>query len=52
MMAGATPRWADILAMAQRAEQVGFDSVWLPDHFLIEPLAEAGSPVGRGNAGR
>lgn len=34
MMAGATPRWADMLAMAQRAEQVGFDSVWIADHFI------------------
>ncbi len=31
-MAGKTPRWADILAMAQAAEEVGFDSVWISDH--------------------
>lgn len=31
-MAGATPRWSDILAMAQAAEAVGFDSVWVSDH--------------------
>lgn len=31
-MAGATPRWPDILAMAQTAEAVGFDSVWISDH--------------------
>ena len=30
------PRWADIRAVAQRAEAVGFDSVWLVDHFLWE----------------
>jgi probable F420-dependent oxidoreductase len=26
--------WADIAAMARRAEEVGFDSFWLPDHLL------------------
>jgi alkanesulfonate monooxygenase SsuD/methylene tetrahydromethanopterin reductase-like flavin-dependent oxidoreductase (luciferase family) len=34
MMGGATPGWRDMLAMAQRAEQVGFDSVWIADHFI------------------
>lgn len=31
-MAGRTPRWADILAMARAAETIGFDGVWLSDH--------------------
>lgn len=31
-MAGRTPRWDDILAMAQRAESIGFDAVWVSDH--------------------
>ena len=31
---GRTPRWADILAMARRAEDVGFDSLWVPDHLI------------------
>ena len=31
-MDGRTPRWSDILAMAQAAESVGFDSVWVSDH--------------------
>ena len=31
-MDGSTARWSDIMAMAQRAEQVGFDSIWLADH--------------------
>jgi hypothetical protein len=26
---GATPRWGDVLAMARRAEAVGFDSLWV-----------------------
>ena len=34
-MDGATPRWRDILALARRAEEVGFDSVWVPDHLLF-----------------
>jgi len=34
-MDGVTPRWSDIIAMAQRAEEVGFDSVWIPDHLLF-----------------
>jgi hypothetical protein len=33
-MDGETPRWADILAMARRAEAVGFDSLWVPDHLI------------------
>ncbi len=31
-MDGATPRWADIRAMAEEAERVGFDAVWVSDH--------------------
>lgn len=31
-MDGATPRWADILAMSVAAERVGFDSIWVSDH--------------------
>ena len=29
------PRWNDLKAMAQYAEAVGFDSIWLPDHLVI-----------------
>jgi alkanesulfonate monooxygenase SsuD/methylene tetrahydromethanopterin reductase-like flavin-dependent oxidoreductase (luciferase family) len=29
---GNTPRWSDLAALARRAEEVGFDSVWVPDH--------------------
>jgi len=32
---GRGPRWADIAALARRAEEVGFDSFWLPDHLLF-----------------
>jgi probable F420-dependent oxidoreductase len=34
MLDGATPRWSDLQAMARLAEDVGFDSLWFPDHVL------------------
>jgi len=34
-MDGVTPRWSDVLAMARRAEEIGLDSVWIPDHLLF-----------------
>jgi alkanesulfonate monooxygenase SsuD/methylene tetrahydromethanopterin reductase-like flavin-dependent oxidoreductase (luciferase family) len=43
-MGGATPRWADILALARRAEELGFDSAWVPDHLLFRFLD--GGPIG------
>lgn len=33
---GTTPRWADIRTMAERAEEVGFDSLWVVDHLLYQ----------------
>lgn len=30
-----TPRWADISAMALRAEEVGLDSIWVEDHLIF-----------------
>jgi len=33
--AGRTPRWRDLLTMAQVAEDVGFDSLWVVDHLLV-----------------
>jgi probable F420-dependent oxidoreductase len=33
-MEGGTARWSDLLAMAQAAEAVGFDSLWLADHLI------------------
>jgi alkanesulfonate monooxygenase SsuD/methylene tetrahydromethanopterin reductase-like flavin-dependent oxidoreductase (luciferase family) len=33
---GGTPRFRDILDIAQTAEEVGFDIVWVPDHFLMQ----------------
>jgi alkanesulfonate monooxygenase SsuD/methylene tetrahydromethanopterin reductase-like flavin-dependent oxidoreductase (luciferase family) len=41
-MAGGTARWSDLLAMAERAEALGFDSLWLVDHFWYQfPLDDA-----------
>jgi alkanesulfonate monooxygenase SsuD/methylene tetrahydromethanopterin reductase-like flavin-dependent oxidoreductase (luciferase family) len=34
-VASPVPRWADIVAMARLAEDVGFDSLWVPDHGLL-----------------
>ncbi len=39
-MAGRTPRWSDVLVMAQTVEAMGFDSFWLPDHLLFRPAGE------------
>ena len=35
MMDGETPRWSDIQTMAKLAEDIGFDSIWVPDHLLF-----------------
>jgi probable F420-dependent oxidoreductase len=35
-MDSSTARWTDLLAMSQRAEELGFDSVWLVDHLLVK----------------
>ncbi len=32
---GGTVRWTDLAEMARVAEDVGFDSVWVPDHLLF-----------------
>lgn len=34
-MSGKTPGWSDITEMATLAEDIGFDSLWLVDHFLV-----------------
>jgi alkanesulfonate monooxygenase SsuD/methylene tetrahydromethanopterin reductase-like flavin-dependent oxidoreductase (luciferase family) len=43
-MAGATPRWPDIAAMARQAEAAAFDSIWVIDHLLVNSRG-AGSPT-------
>jgi alkanesulfonate monooxygenase SsuD/methylene tetrahydromethanopterin reductase-like flavin-dependent oxidoreductase (luciferase family) len=38
------PRWSDLKAMAQCAEAVGFDSLWVPDHTLLaHPVVTGGA---------
>lgn len=37
---GRTPRYKDLEAMAQRAEQLGFDSLWLADHLIFRGQSE------------
>ncbi|MBA3643588.1 MAG: LLM class flavin-dependent oxidoreductase [Chloroflexia bacterium] len=38
---GKVPAWTEVLARAQLAEAVGFDSIWLPDHLILRfPDAE------------
>ncbi|MBN9374768.1 MAG: LLM class flavin-dependent oxidoreductase, partial [Cellulomonas sp.] len=32
--------WRDIAAMARLAEEVGFDSIWMPDHLLFRKDGE------------
>ena len=40
------PRWSDVLTMARRAEEVGFDSLWLPDHLIVQWGWEGSQPEG------
>jgi probable F420-dependent oxidoreductase len=35
MLGGATAGWPDLLDLARRAEDLGFDSLWIPDHVLL-----------------
>jgi probable F420-dependent oxidoreductase len=39
-MGGETARWSDLLAMSLKAEELGFDSIWLVDHLLVESAGE------------
>ena len=41
---GKVARWSELKAKALRAEEVGFDSVWLADHLIFRfgPLWKAG----------
>lgn len=39
-MGGATPTTRDVVAIARHAEQAGFDTVWLADHFYFEPYSD------------
>jgi alkanesulfonate monooxygenase SsuD/methylene tetrahydromethanopterin reductase-like flavin-dependent oxidoreductase (luciferase family) len=39
-MDGVTPRTRDVVTLAQQAEAVGFDSVWISDHVYFEPFTD------------
>ncbi len=43
-MNGVTARWSDLLAMTKLAEDVGFDSVWVTDHFIHRSETELRGP--------
>ena len=43
-LGGDTPRWKDAVAVARRAEEVGFDSLWLADDLLVR--FREGEPLG------
>ena len=45
-MAGDTARWPDLLAIARRAEELGFDSLWVSDHLLFRLPGREEQPVG------
>src|SRR5215475_4444959 len=30
------PRWNDLKAMTQHAEAAGFNSIWVPDHLVVD----------------
>ena len=46
-LAGGTPHWSDLMAQARLAEDVGFDSVWVPDHLLFRfPGTNSGRSLG------
>jgi alkanesulfonate monooxygenase SsuD/methylene tetrahydromethanopterin reductase-like flavin-dependent oxidoreductase (luciferase family) len=43
---GTAPRWAEMLAMVRRAEELGYDTVWLPDHFIMDIRRPGSVPEG------
>jgi alkanesulfonate monooxygenase SsuD/methylene tetrahydromethanopterin reductase-like flavin-dependent oxidoreductase (luciferase family) len=43
---GKAPRWSEMLAMVRRAEALGFDSVWIPDHLIIDIPRPGSKPEG------
>jgi alkanesulfonate monooxygenase SsuD/methylene tetrahydromethanopterin reductase-like flavin-dependent oxidoreductase (luciferase family) len=43
---GTVPRWTGLLATVRRAEELGYDSVWLPDHLIIDIPRPGAQPEG------
>ncbi len=45
-MAGRSAGWRDLVTLARRAEDLGFDSLWVPDHLLFRLPGREDHPVG------
>lgn len=45
-MGGRSASWADLRAFAQRADSLGFDSLWAPDHLLFRLPGREADPTG------
>ena len=45
-MRGTVPRWSEMLAMARRAEELGFATLWIADHLIIEVPRPGSRPEG------
>ena len=43
---GVAPRWTEILEMARRGEELGYDSLWIPDHLIINLNRPGSQPEG------
>lgn len=43
---GTYPRWTEMLALVRRAEELGYDSVWIPDHLIISLPRPGSRPEG------
>jgi len=43
---GTVPRWREMLATVRRAEELGYDSVWIPDHLIIDIPRPGAQPEG------
>jgi probable F420-dependent oxidoreductase len=44
----AAPSWDSVLGWAKKAEDLGFDSVWVSDHLFLDLARYGGSPEPRG----
>jgi alkanesulfonate monooxygenase SsuD/methylene tetrahydromethanopterin reductase-like flavin-dependent oxidoreductase (luciferase family) len=43
---GTYPRWTEMLALVRRAEELGYESVWIPDHLIISVPRPGSRPEG------
>ena len=43
---GTIPRWTEVLATVRRAEELRYDSVWLPNHLIIDIPRPGAHPEG------